>query len=129
MTYIYESAEQLNDNIAYWQGVLRLQDWDISASIYRRDDMPGSDDNMGLNRICWEHKHSRISILSHIDLTGEIDQEQTAVHELLHLHVEPMFFVRTNDKDEQITFSAEILIPKEQMINRLASTLVELNRR
>lgn len=89
---IYETQEQLNAALAYWQKVLRLQDWIIIAKIERMA-------NMG-NKAGWCHwktetKKAVIELLDPIDVIDwdfPLDHEHTLVHELLHLHFELVHF-------------------------------------
>ena len=116
---IYETAGQLEEACREWQAILRLQDWDITAEIVRGKQMVERDDS---GNVRWNDKHriARISILDPVDhegpeFVGELDHEETLVHELLHLHFAGL------DHEDETTF--------ELAINRISEALVKLKRR
>lgn len=80
--------EQLQERLTYWQKVLRLQDWDIRASIVRAWEMECH--GAGENQWQTSTKTSLIRICDQVDWPPSQwpqDMEETLVHELLHLHM------------------------------------------
>ena len=111
---------ELDNLVSYWQGMLRLRDWDVKINLVRGRDL---DQNTGGN--CeWvlKRRTALIKILDPIDYPPEIqwpqDIEETIVHELLHLHFAP-FDHTTDDADD---------IAREQAISMIASGFVGLRR-
>jgi len=115
------TEEQLNELCLEWQKVLRLQDWDIHATIRRAKEMVNADADgecywtLGL-------KEGFIHILDPIDhnprAIGKPDIEATLVHELLHLH-----FAEWDDSTGQ-----GMPISGEQAIECIAQALVRVKR-
>lgn len=110
--------EELQELLEYWQGELRLRDWDITARFARVQEMI---DVFHLGGIDYQSTFGRASvkIISHDDYdhSGLIpyDAEVTLVHELLHLHTF-RFAPNNTNKDEELA------------LNVLASALVRLKR-
>ena len=114
------TIEQLRDRCAYWQKVLRLQDWDIQLSLVRQWDVPDAFGTCDANLI---KKIARIKILDPVDDGDphdyeEYDAEKTLVHELLHVHFEP--FAKKDDSPEETA--------QHQVVHVLAYALVGLDR-
>lgn len=112
--------EQLRDRCAYWQKVLRLQDWDIRLSLVRQWDVPSA---FGTSQSHLDKKIAKVKILEVIDDGDpndfeEYDQETTLVHELLHVH-----FAAFSVKDDE---HAEIA--QHQVIQALSYALIKLDR-
>lgn len=103
-----------------WQGVLRLQDWDVKVFVVRKRDL-SSGDVMGEISFTLPKKTAVISILDPVDYDPDIawgqDQEQTLVHELLHLHMAPF------DHSEGLEHTA-----MEWAVDSIAKALVSLKR-
>ena len=115
------SDDELKKLCAEWQDRLRLQAWDIDASICRASEfvLPNC---CGENE--WNHQNnkSEIRILDHVDfpkIKFPQDMEVALVHELLHLCFES--FEPKNK--ESLRFDL-----MERTIERLANVLVELKR-
>ena len=128
---VYETTADLyaalKESIAYWQGVLRLQDWNIELSLRRRCEMSVAN-VIGSNHHWQDSKDSIIELpmpedlLSYVKFQGEEkDYEITLVHELLHLHFAP--FAADEDKDPHGNTYQELAI------NTLARSLVHLDRK
>ena len=116
-----ELLGKLNEQLAYWQKVLFLQDWTVGIKICRQWEMSDTDT---LAQCQWflQRKDAIISVLSPHDLLGlknrflfgeEADYDISLVHELLHLHFAP--FQREGDE-----------IGIEQAINGISRGMVKL---
>jgi len=116
------TEEQLNERAAYWQEVLRLQDWDVQVKKARREEFDG--DREGDCEYLSSSKTAMIRILdeSHYptDAWCEQDMELTLVHELLHLH-----FSAIRDLAYGIDHYE---LFEEQAINKMSQALVQLER-
>lgn len=83
------TEEQLNELCIEWQKVLRLQDWDIVVKLDRQRQF---ENKTAQGEVAWVfgRKEAIIKILDPTDYPTECifeqDQEETLVHELLHLH-------------------------------------------
>lgn len=120
---IFKDNQQLAERCAYWQKVLRLQDWKVRAEIARSMDFNDERDCDGLCTAQRSRMRAMIQIISPLDypkdgLFGQ-DMEVTLVHELLHLHAAGLGL--EDGSIEQWTV--------EKMINQLSEALVELDRR
>lgn len=119
---IYETQEQLDEAVAYWQKVLRLQDWNIEAKIKRTNDMRA--DTMGTVVPCWNWKSAYITLIDPLDFEqdpivhNENCHESILVHELLHLHTRPILrsLGKPEGQDDQ----------EETCVNLIADALVRL---
>jgi hypothetical protein len=122
MIEVILTEEQLRGKCAEWQKILRLQDWIISVSVRRERDMVLK----GLAEILpsLPKRMATIRILDPIDYPPELsepqDMELSLVHELLHIHLFPMFA----DREDEMRQVAE-----EQAIEAISRGLVELHRR
>lgn len=119
---IYESQEQLNTALAYWQDILRLRDWKLKAEIAREKKMSqlGRQAEVSVDE---QHKYARIWLMSPEDFPEDVgweqDHEESLVHELLHVHL----WVLEPDKEDPRGD-----IPEEQAINSIVSGLIRLKR-
>lgn len=117
MKEVILTEEQLVAKCKEWQVVLRLQDWDVKAGIFRERDMAiGGEGECDWNLT---RKIASIRILDPIDYPEgamiPMDMEDTLVHELLHLHFAPFF------NEEKST-------EQEQAINSITNGLISLAR-
>lgn len=88
------TIEHLRERLAYWQRVLRLQDWDIVLDFADQRDMP-SMTHRGSLEAQWNYRRALIKIadpattrfenLAFHQRFGSDDAEHTLVHELVHL--------------------------------------------
>ncbi len=89
------TQEALEERSAYWQKVLRLQDWNIQAVVVRRRDME-LECVQGECEPQLSNKRATIRLLDPVDYLPDNewpqDMERTLVHELLHLHMEPFCY-------------------------------------
>lgn len=115
------TQEQLEEQLVYWQKVLRLQDWRIKARILRERDFcnPGSQGECDWSL---STKTAIIRILDPVDYSPDCawpqDIEQVLVHELLHLHFAS--FDAESSTAERVA--------QEQAIDCIATGLVGLYR-
>jgi hypothetical protein len=129
---IYASVKEANVDLAYWQAVLGLRDWDVKLKIVRFEDMQPKGAVAGISRYP-SHRCAVLMVLDPVD-NNQIgnpecwpqDHEYDIVHELLHLHVEESFDV-VFDADEKLWWRVDTA--KERMINALARTLINLRRK
>ena len=121
-TFIYENDEQLQQALAEWQKILRLQDWIIKASIRRERDMYLANSSAAV-RYNYEKRMAFIHIMDPIDYEPDLmvpqDMEISLVHELLHLHYAGF------DQTEKGTIEYALV---EQSIEAISRALVELKR-
>jgi hypothetical protein len=116
----YSTQAELDAAVAYWQKILRLQDWEVKAKIVRQLDKCGD------NTFKTASKKSLIRLLNPIDAVDwdfPLDHEKTLVHELLHLHL----FHEVLDKSFEVGTLNDTL--SEQAVECLSLALVELNRK
>lgn len=75
-----------------WQEILRLQDWDVEVKVVRHFDLP--EDCSGDMGPFSRKKHARMRLLDPRDYNPrwkpDMEPEVTIVHELLHLHFQPL---------------------------------------
>lgn len=119
---IYETVEQLRERVAYWQQVLRLQDWDVRVEFHRAREFE-VDGRGAETTISVCNKCALIWMLDPVDYPEnaieEKDNDRTIVHELLHLHTEPMGVRKGRTHD----------VAEEQMIESLAKGFISLERK
>lgn len=96
------TQSELETRLAYWQKRLGLEHWQIVIQLKRAKDMR-IEDSQG----CHESHHSKrmsiIHILDPIDMVDSPfaqDHEQTLIHELLHLHIDPIQMADTRDHQD-----------------------------
>ena len=92
--FIYKDRDELLESLAFWQSVLRLQDWTIDVRQVRGNGLNMVSDSVGRCRPVLTNKMATIGIIDPVDYDPEcsfpLDQEWLLVHELLHLHLEPI---------------------------------------
>lgn len=119
---VHLTYEELQEHLAYWQSILRLDNWDVVARISRAFELPP--DIQGRCEPTLKSHQALIRILDPVDWDPEIiypqDMETTLVHELLHLHSFPF------DTFEDDTAENTAL---EQMIHHSALALTYLDRK
>ncbi len=121
---IFESQEQLEACVVYWQGVLRLRDWKIVARLLVDYDMRNG--SLGLNHVHWPDRSCTIEVnrISEHGLARSHDQEHTLVHEMVHLLTRPI--VRRLDSTDN---GGSNLDEEEVAINMITDALIALNRK
>lgn len=121
----YNSQEDLQDLCAYWQTMLRLEDWDIQVSLVPLDEMSCTS-HAGE---CWwndQHKTATVRVMGEVDLRRKnkkdigdsvpLSHELILVHELLHIH-----FMAWKPDPDSMEHTAQ-----EQAINAVSKALVSL---
>lgn len=122
------TPETIAGRCAYWQPVLRLQDWDVEARFARSHEMR-SKTSLGQASID-AYRRARILVLDPLDYTSDDhwpidrDPEATLVHELLHLHVDDC---RVKESDDLGRWTPE-WTALERAIETTARALVTLDR-
>lgn len=116
----------LESALRYWQGILRLQDWDITAEFSNRWELPG--DSVGCNMIDPCGMDAAIKVLNpdqgdSVDSVIAYDWEFTLVHELLHIVLDGLDDKDKYDHDE----AYQIMV--ESTVNRLSKALTALHRK
>lgn len=121
---IFDSQEQLDACLAYWQKVLRLQDWGVKARIVRRSAL--DDETNAHVSVTWNKKNAFIELLDPIDYSSTAwaqDHEKSLVHELLHIHITAV----ANERGAWEEGMDDMM--EEQAIESLATSFVKLNRK
>lgn len=120
--YPTHTEDQLQALCREWQGVMRLQDWDVKVKVVRLAAFGGRRE--GECTYTQSTKEALIKILDPVDWPAdtewEQDQERTLVHELEHLHFAPFMSDKGPDDPEHIA--------QEQAIELNACALVTLKR-
>ncbi len=112
------TQKKLEALLVEWQAILRLNDWDVKASMVDAIRMPRA---RGDCSYVLETKTAEIRVRKPInDGPWPADPEEAFVHELLHLHFAP--FEAADDGSPQS-------VSQEQAINLIALALVTLKRR
>lgn len=118
---IYRTQEELEEAVVYWQGVLGLRDWTIKATLAGPNEMSNLGD--GECQVWEEAKFARILIVRpeyRPETTVEQDDEDTLVHELLHIHFKPL---------DPPKYDRRLDIATEQAIYAITNGLIKLARR
>lgn len=115
------TQEELEARCKLWQERLRLQDWRISITLVRREEI-----GEGVSGLCQpyaEIRYARIRVLDSIDFyTSSLlpyDHEHILVHELLHCHF-PGFNADTSQREGLVI---------EQGVEALALSFLKAYRR
>lgn len=120
---IYKNQQALDRAVALWQKRLRLQDWDITASVIRAADFG----RFGMCGACdpdVRNMEVEVMLLDPADydehyLDPNYDMEETLVHEMLHIKMARLVKQLpegTSDDEE------------ETLVKQLARSLVEAYR-
>jgi hypothetical protein len=120
-----ENLSNLPELCVFWQKVLRLQDWDVKLAVVRFHEL--EDGNLfGQSSWIISKRYAAIKILDcrdyHLGHWWDRDQEETLVHELLHLHLAPLK-AASNWRDGSLEMYA-----LENVIETIASSLLFLKR-
>ena len=118
--------DQANNLIKDWQERLRLRDWDVSWS-FAADDKSIDSDELGHINYKVYARSAHISLLRP-DQYDEDDSknsdfvfESTIVHELLHLHLAPIFGADEEESSHQVLL-------EEQAIEAISRALTAARR-
>lgn len=120
------NQEWLDERLAYWQRILRLQDWRITAEFADARIMEGKS---GLTWFGATSKEARVRILPPSEWQspsmryGVWDEELFLIHELVHLHLTHW---RDADSATEPTNPNLDWEAKEQAIDLLATALFSL---
>lgn len=126
---IYQNQDQLDADLAYWQRLLRLQDWNVTAEVSAKpEDFKGRTSAY----ICTHtnSRHASIKIkhdsLQRTDaLPVDRDQENSLVHELLHISVNE---ITDPVEDADPELYKRLRVPEERHVWSVATALVDLRR-
>lgn len=114
--------DQADELLTIWQERLRLQDWDIVIHVCSRPDMPdGYADCHGCCFANPHHKQAAIFIrdeADHDDKNFAYDFEGILVHELLEIHLSPIYL-----EEDPLH-----LMVKEQAVDTLARAFCKAYR-
>lgn len=113
----FESQEQLNELLAYWQDKLFLNNWTVKAKLVDQEELEGC---QGSNSFVHSLMSSFIRISSHQEETSVTKEchEQTLVHELLHLKYNLM------DADSKSYESEYLSAEEHRLLEQLAKSLI-----
>lgn len=116
------TEDELREKCVEWQKILRLQDWIITILITRERHM-GCSSRIAEIEAKLPKRMATIRILDPIDyptgLSEDQDMELSLVHELLHIHLFPLFA----DREDEMRMVAE-----EQAIEAISRGLIHLSR-
>ena len=115
----FESQEQLNEVLSYWQHVLHLDHWCIKAKLV--DKINGNDDIevLGLNETDYVNCHSLISIATRDkEIVAKHCEELTLLHELLHC-----VFIAVENPEPSVS-DAVFMVIEHQKVELLAKSLM-----
>lgn len=115
-----QTCEQAIERCAYWQRVLRLQDWDVAVSMERRHALKRGVANAEIDI----YRRAKIRLLDPVDIAPDDwaqdqDLEISIVHELLHLAFHDVGRPK-DDSPEDVAL--------ERAIEATANALVRLDR-
>lgn len=117
------TEEELKQKCSEWQKILRLQDWIIKVLITRGRDMNLTERAAEIEAMLPKCM-ATIRILDPVDYPPNLaelqDMELSLVHELLHIHLFPLFA----DKEDEMRQVAE-----EQAIEAISRGLIALARK
>lgn len=123
---IFNTDEEAQARCAYWQKILRLQDWHIDTKIKRRSEMPGAN-ACGNIRVYQDGRYAILRLLHPQDFQpGDaddcVDMDDTLVHELLHIYMEAILSVEKLENTDPKYIAIEVAI------SGIAGGLVKLAR-
>ena len=117
---VHLNQSDLRRQCKWWQGILRLSDWDTEVRVVRASGLSG--DSQGEIIPFAQKRVAKVKILDPVDFCGETiipqDMEVTLVHELLHLYFLPF----------SIADGSPLDLAQEQAIDALSVALVSLSR-
>lgn len=116
------TEEELRAKCDEWKKILRLQDWLTNTRIRREHDFQ-NEDSVAEIIPSLPKRMATIRILDPVDYPPDLsepqDMELSLVHELLHIHLFPLF----SDREDEMRRIAE-----EQAIEAISRALVDLHR-
>ena len=113
----FESQQQAEEYLAYWQEKLFLNNWVIKVKLVEPEEIEGC---QGSNSFVHSLMSSLISISKYHEegLVTKECHEQTLVHELLHLKYNLM------DSEEESYESAFLSMEEHRLLEQLAKSLI-----
>lgn len=130
-TFTDEQKQKLLDLIAKWKSRLRLEHWRV---IVEWDKEPNNGDDVTLEVYPMPERHT-----AHIrvgcwfsDAISDAERENAVVHELLHIHAEPVWETVTRvlehlSPQAQGLINEELRARFEVMIDAIATSIVPLD--
>lgn len=109
------SQRRLDELLDFWQGALRLADWDIEAKTATRRALNGDDGECSAYPTLRE---AEIRVVSCAPSSKFADHETILVHELYHCHFEPF---RTDKNEQEIERTIEALSKATVALRRMAA--------
>lgn len=123
MESVIFNEDELQAKCAEWQKILRLQDWIIYPSVCRARDFNLPKSQAEIEPVL-QKRMATIRILDQVDYPPDSvepqDMELSLVHELLHIHLFPLFA----DREDEMRQVAE-----EQAIEAISRGLIALARK
>lgn len=123
MQEVILTEEELRAKCAEWQKILRLQDWIVDVGISRSRDM-NLENAQAEILPSLQKRMATVRILDSVDYPPDCaepqDMELSLVHELLHIHLFPLFA----DREDEMR-----LIAEEQAIEAISRGLIYLYRK
>ena len=125
--HVYQREGDAQADCQWWQQVLRLQDWDVRVRFAREREMVAG--HSGEVEMDLEGKRAVVRLLDQVDYAPNEewpqDHEYTLVHELVHLHLEPVFVAMGGGPAK----GSAAHVALEQAVHAIAGALVNLRRR
>ena len=114
--FIYENKQELLKSLEEWKHRLYLDSWTIAVGYHGEEDFPGE---CGHVEFLMEKQTAKITLLDPWvnDRITKHYQEETLVHELLHLKIG---FIKPDDTLEEIYYD----LMQHQLIDELSHALV-----
>lgn len=123
---IFTTQEEVDACLKRWQGIMRLQDWNITASLGTLSDL--GQGYFGEARVKSKVKVARIKLLEekyHDEVAdGVLDHEETLVHELVHVHLDAVEQMIPATEDAELRRLRHLLL--EQTVEAMSTTFIKL---
>lgn len=121
--WAFPTEDALQEALDWWCAQLGLSDWAIDVQRKRACEMPEA-----YARVHWTlpHRRATISMIRASDVTATadpMDEEQTLVHELVHVCLAAL-----DDSTDMAAGTDQYSLCVEQPVDRLAFALVNLRR-
>ena len=106
---VHYRDNELQERVEYWQKLLRLQDWIVTAKLVRYHELSDGCDAQIRHSI--QNKDAELMIMEPDDVAhgDPFDMDWLIVHELLHHHITPIYYeddkaVETEQAIESMTY-------------------------
>lgn len=126
------SVDAVKERVVFWQKILRLQDWQIEVYLRRKCDMPPQSPNaVGCVKVYAASKFAVVSLLDAQDFQPNDaedvrNMDDTLVHELLHLHMEPIIpIAKMEDGSAQDIAVEQLITAVAGALSKLASCITQ----